>query len=368
MRGNDSVVRKHAVITLLIALHATFALIIPAPRPLAADLYEHVSLDNGIEAAVCTPDMILAHLAERDETGRLIFHVPDGGSFLFVEDTSDPSIVNKGDGAFHPMRMDMVLEALSEIDVRGRRIDCAIVLYILPYPRAGYLRSTASGNDIFLCPGVYEPNAAFTAYVVTHEFGHVFQHRHAPRGEDEWERYLRVRGLYGDPRYADDAEHKNRPGEIFAEDFRYLFGGAAACYTGLIENPDILLPDQVSGLEEYFVSLLSPVVASSPGDGGVPPGRIVSAANYPNPFNPSTTIEVAFEDAGGGGTRGVAFSIYRIDGSLVRTLYSGELSGTVLRTTWDGLENDGSPAPSGVYFYRVRSGNETATGKMLLVR
>ncbi len=335
----------------------------------AEGLYQYVTLDNGIRTALCSPETILEHCTIRDGEGRLIFRLPKGGSYLFIEDAADPAIVNKGDGSFHPMRMEEVLTALDEIDVGGGRIDCDLVVYILPYPRYGFLRSTASGNRIFLSPGVYEPSSYFTTYTVTHEFGHVFQHTHAPDdGSRRWETYLRIRGIYDDERYTDSSEHRDRPREIFAEDFRYLFGGARARYTDSIENPSLILPDCVDGLGEFFVSLLSPVVASAP-DGATPPhGGIVSSANYPNPFNPSTTIEFVFDQSAGAAPREMELSIYRADGSLVRTLYRGGFSGTVFRAMWDGRDTGGFDAPSGVYFYRLRSGTAFSTGKMLLIR
>ncbi|HUV37316.1 MAG TPA: FlgD immunoglobulin-like domain containing protein, partial [Patescibacteria group bacterium] len=244
-----------------------------------------------------------------------------------------------------------------------------LVVYILPYPRYGFLGSSASGNTVFLSPGVCEPTGCFTAFTITHEFGHIFQHVFAPTDESgRWENYLRVRGIYDDPRYTESSQHRNRPREIFAEDFRYLFGGEEACYTHSLENSSLMLPDMVEGLEEFFISLLSPVVASAP-DGETPPhDGIVSSANFPNPFNPSTTIEVLFGRPAEAAPHNVELSIYRADGSLVRTLYRGEVGGTVFRAGWDGRDASGAAAPSGVYFYRFRSGAEVATGKMLLVR
>lgn len=344
-------------------------LILPISPLSADDLYRRVTLGNGIRTALCTPEAILEHCTVRDGEGRLIFKLPEGGSYLFIEDTADPAIVNKGDGSFHPMREEEVLGALDEIDVGGRRIDCDLVVYILPYPRYGFLRSTASGNRIFLCPGVYEPGICVTAYTVTHEFGHIFQHVYAPiGGSGRWENYLRTRGIYDDPHYTESSQHRDRPREIFAEDFRYLFGGENARYTDSIENSSLKLPDSVEGLEEFLVSLLSPVVASAP-DGATPPyGGIVSSANYPNPFNPSTTIECVFDESFQSPPRHVELAIYRADGSLVRTLYRGAFSGAVFRAGWDGRDAGGRNAPSGVYFYRLRTCDAVAAGKMLLIR
>jgi hypothetical protein len=343
------------------------ALTSTVPLFAAAEPCERYAFANGIAAAVYTPERILAHCTSRDHEDRLILRLPDGYSYILIEDTSDPAVVNKGDGSFHPMRTDDVVRAIEEIDVGNRDIDCEIEVYILPYPRLGFLRSTASGSRVFLCPGVHEPGPRVTAYTVTHELGHIFQHRHVPEDDtDRWGRYLDIRGLSGDPRYGAEARHRDRPREIFAEDFRYLFGGDDARYSGTIENPDLLLPDRVTGLEEFMISLLSPAVATADNAVAPMPGEIVSAVNYPNPFNPSTTIELSFN--GTDAPRDAILTIHRADGSLVTSVHHGEAAGAVYRATWDGRTRDGSAAPTGVYFYRFRAGGRTATGKMLLIR
>ena len=47
----------------------------------------------------------------------------------------------------------------------------------------------------------------------------------------------------------------NRPHEIFAEDFRALFGGPTANYSGTIENPGLVHPGAVPGLAAFFLNL-----------------------------------------------------------------------------------------------------------------
>ena len=51
------------------------------------------------------------------------------------------------------------------------------------------------------------------------------------------------------------APHADRPHEIFAEDFRVLFGDALANYSGSIENPALVYPRRVEGLEEFMLDL-----------------------------------------------------------------------------------------------------------------
>jgi hypothetical protein len=197
--------------------------------------------------------------------------------------------------------------------------------------------------------------------------GHVFQGVYMPSDdEDGWYRYLSLRGIYGDPAYSPLAAHMNRPKEIFAEDFRYLFGGDDAVYSGTIENPYLPLPDQVPGIEEFMISLASVDVASAV---GAPAGReILSAANYPNPFNPTTTIHAEFSADCSSAPRQVECRVYDVNGALVGSLYSGRVASGEIDIEWDGRNERGIPLSSGVYFFVIRVNHETATGKMFLVR
>ena len=262
------------------------------------------------------------------------------------------------------MSEETVMQALREIDIEGRMIDMRIEIYILPMPRAYYLCSTSTGCRIFLSPGVWEISASTTASIVTHEVGHCYQKAFLPYTDLEgWESYLGMRGILDDPVYTENAIHMNRPSEIFAEDFRVLFGGELAVYPGCIENPYLTHPVDVEGLDGFMASLAGPAVEAE-----VPAGDeiIASIGNYPNPFNPVTTIRASFN--GPVNSRNVSVRIYAADGSLVRDLWSGTVSQEIFEKTWDGMNDYGARAASGIYFYRITADSEYRTGKMLLVR
>jgi len=82
------------------------------------------------------------------------------------------------------------------------------------------------------------------------------------------------------------------------------------------------------------------------------------SANYPNPFNPSTTIEYTLPHAGHATLR-----IYNVLGEQVATLVDGEQPAGTFRTTWDA-----AGLPSGIYFYRLTVGEFVQTKKMVLMR
>ena len=329
---------------------------------------ELLILGNGVKVTLYTPELIITELAERDDDGALFMRLP--GELLryrLVEDIGDEVIVNKGDGSFHPIETAFILQALEAIDVVGGMLDHDVEVYILPYPRYYPLTSSASGNRIFLSPGVFEVNRYVAAFTVTHEFGHTYQYHFMPDGDaDLWYQYLTLRGIYQDPAFTNTAEHMFRPKEVFAEDFRYLFGGDEARYTGTIENTELVPPTLVPGLETFVAALAGVteegVVTTFP---GMAP---LAVSNYPNPFNPATVITLTFGAAAAEGEHRVDIKVYGVDGRLVKTLYSGAVSGDQLSIAWNGTDDRGAPVTSGIYFYRAVSNVGSATGKMLLMR
>jgi hypothetical protein len=83
--------------------------------------------------------------------------------------------------------------------------------------------------------------------------------------------------------------------------------------------------------------------------------------NFPNPFNPVTTIAFTVPEGPGDDAR-VSLAVYAVDGSLVRTLVDGPRErGRRHSVTWDGRDSRGVLVASGVYFYRLDhdSGNES---------
>jgi len=89
----------------------------------------------------------------------------------------------------------------------------------------------------------------------------------------------------------------------------------------------------------------------------------VLRANYPNPFNPSTTI--AFDMASPGQ---VVIDIYNIKGQRVKRVVSGSFSGGKHSVVWNGDDSSGHAVGSGVYFYRMVSGDFVSVRKMVLMK
>ena len=106
-------------------------------------------------------------------------------------------------------------------------------------------------------------------------------------------------------------------------------------------------------------SCLTPV---EEGEAGVPMAFMVDQ-NFPNPFNPRTTIQFALPSAGR--TR---VAIFDVAGRHVKTLVDEDLAAQTHQVIWAGEDDAGRGVAAGVYFYMVTNGNNQSVGRMALVK
>ena len=109
-----------------------------------------------------------------------------------------------------------------------------------------------------------------------------------------------------------------------------------------------------------FINQSSPVtaVASQP---ATMPTAFALGANYPNPFNPATTIPLSVSaDA-----EDVELAIYNVLGQPVRQVWAGSLAAGEHRLGWDGRDAQGQSVAAGVYLYRLQVGEQTRVRKMV---
>ncbi len=110
------------------------------------------------------------------------------------------------------------------------------------------------------------------------------------------------------------------------------------------------------------VSLMGSATPVSTED-GVNPIITELGTNYPNPFNPITTISFSLKESGP-----VAINIYNILGQKVKTLLSGETPAGSWSLTWNGKDDKNKSVASGVYFYKMQTQGYTNTRKMILMK
>ena len=86
-------------------------------------------------------------------------------------------------------------------------------------------------------------------------------------------------------------------------------------------------------------------------------------ANYPNPFNPNTTIRYDLPGEGA-----VRLSVYNLSGQKIRTLLDGPQVAGVHRVAWDGKDETGIQVASGIYLYRLETEEGSLVRKMMLLK
>ena len=94
------------------------------------------------------------------------------------------------------------------------------------------------------------------------------------------------------------------------------------------------------------------------------PTAFALADNFPNPFNPATTIKYALPQAAD-----VELTVYNVLGQPVRTLVAEHQSAGRYAVEWDATDDSGHSLSSGIYFYRLQAGGEfREVKKMLLIK
>lgn len=89
----------------------------------------------------------------------------------------------------------------------------------------------------------------------------------------------------------------------------------------------------------------------------------LKATNYPNPFNPETTISYNLPQAGD-----VSVQIYNLKGQLVKTLINEVQSAGNQKVIWKGNNNQNKQVSSGIYLYKIKTNTDLISGKMVLMK
>ena len=93
------------------------------------------------------------------------------------------------------------------------------------------------------------------------------------------------------------------------------------------------------------------------------PAATALRGNYPNPFNPATTIVFELAEPGP-----VSLEIHDAAGRLVRTLVQGPQPAGRREAVWQGHDDQGGEVASGMYFYRLTTEDGSLVRKMLLLK
>lgn len=93
------------------------------------------------------------------------------------------------------------------------------------------------------------------------------------------------------------------------------------------------------------------------------PAHFALYQNFPNPFNPETTIRFDLQN-----TSQVRLQVYDILGRHVRTLIDESVSAGGHRINWDGRDDSGHAVASGTYIYRLENQDRILARRMVLLR
>ncbi|HEU4928332.1 MAG TPA: FlgD immunoglobulin-like domain containing protein, partial [Candidatus Krumholzibacteria bacterium] len=105
-------------------------------------------------------------------------------------------------------------------------------------------------------------------------------------------------------------------------------------------------------------------VGATTGVGNLPPvSALTVLPNHPNPFTERTELSVGLPSKAD-----IRVEMFDVAGRRVRAISLEQRAAGWQRVPFDGRDDRGRPLPSGVYFYRVHAGGESAAHKMVIAR
>jgi hypothetical protein len=127
----------------------------------------------------------------------------------------------------------------------------------------------------------------------------------------------------------------------------------------VMENTRIEVPESVVsgrliiGTDRFFANQMQDLL----------PTEFALEQNFPNPFNPVTSIRFALPEAAH-----VRLTVFNILGQRVKAIVDEDLEPGHFVKTWDSCDDNGRPVASGIYFYRLDAGKFIQCRKMVLLK
>lgn len=151
-------------------------------------------------------------------------------------------------------------------------------------------------------------------------------------------------------------------------DSLYALIDQAYCYMSLVMNGAKALPNISIKTPDFksYIGLLASVsdqIAGAYANQSVITPSLKIQSNYPNPFNPSTTILCSIPVEGK-----VRVAVYNLKGQKVSELFNGVLNAGNHNFVWNGTDSNGRAVSSGIYFTRIESGKQKRIHKLMLMK
>jgi hypothetical protein len=167
--------------------------------------------------------------------------------------------------------------------------------------------------------------------------------------DDSYNAYILKTNSYGDSlwsqSYGDDL-HTVANSIISTEEDEYILAGNTNSYSSPLQTDAFLLKLGYDTSTDNIINKSH-----------------LSSINYPNPFNPSTTISFSISEKGK-----VELSIFNIKGQIIKTVINESLNIGDYSVSWDGFDDSGKSVGSGVYLYQIKTPSKILTRKMMLLK
>jgi hypothetical protein len=113
---------------------------------------------------------------------------------------------------------------------------------------------------------------------------------------------------------------------------------------------------------DQFTLTAPGIAVPGPAEDAAAPGMALEPL-YPNPFNPATSIEFHLPEPSA-----IELKVFDLRGAPVRTLLAGDFPAGRQRCEWNGIDDAGRRASSGIYFIRLEAAGRTLSRRAVLLK
>ena len=214
-----------------------------------------------------------------------------------------------------------------------------------PFPQIGTLQFSVCNND-------WENNAGLYTRDV----------KNNRSGSWNWNLLINLENILEDGIFSDIIRISAKGAEKIPTDYIFRIINPADGSSADLRNEDFLLNVEISHAEgePWLIPLYLEVI---PCGSDLSEREAFSASNYPNPFNPKTTISYNLPSESF-----VNLEIYNLKGQLVKKLVGESQPSGIHKVVWNGCDQQGREVASGFYFYRLKTKDNQLTRKILLMK